>query len=432
MPTTTKGTKLTQRTVDALTPGEKDYFLWCADVPGFGVRVYPSGRKCFVFQCRQGGGTRRLKLGWHGQPQAVEKARKRAHVYRGVVAAGDTPSDEAKERRESMPLKKVCDLYLTAAEAGLVMTRRRTPKSSSTIAIDRGRIARHIVPTIGNVPVNALARSDVQRMVDAVASGVTAGEFKGKARGKAVVRGGNGTAARVAELLGGILTWAEKRGFVKGINAVRGVETVRGAPKDRVLADSEFAALGAVTAFQFDRPMAAQALKLIALTGLRRQEAVGLRWSEIDLGGSCLRLETTKTGRSVRPIGLAAVRLLSSLPRTSDVFVFPSKTGEKCADLKKACAALFDAAELKGVRSQALRRSFASTAANLGLSDATIAELIGHARRSVTARHYVRRPDRVLIEAATAVARCVERLMAGEMAAVVPFPGENREAAIAS
>ena len=58
--------------------------------------------------------------------------------------------------------------------------------------------------------------------------------------------------------------------------------------------------------------MATAALRLIALTGLRREEACALRWNEIDLVGCCLRLETTKTGRSMRPIGKPARDLLQS------------------------------------------------------------------------------------------------------------------------
>jgi integrase len=50
-------------------------------------------------------------------------------------------------------------------------------------------------------------------------------------------------------------------------------------------------------------PMTVAALRLIALTGLRREEACALKWSEIDAAGSCLRLESSKSGRSTRPIG---------------------------------------------------------------------------------------------------------------------------------
>jgi hypothetical protein len=79
--------------------------------------------------------------------------------------------------------------------------------------------------------------------------------FSGKPRVKAIVTGGAGTAARVAELLGGIFTWAERRGLVKAangapfVNPARGIETVRGEPKARVLNEEvELGALGRVLA----------------------------------------------------------------------------------------------------------------------------------------------------------------------------------------
>jgi len=66
--------------------------------------------------------------------------------------------------------------------------------------------------------------------------------------------------------------------------------------------------------------MACAALRLIALTGLRRGEAYGLRWSEVDLDSGCLRLAESKTGRSMRAIGKAAVEHLRSIRSTTNWF----------------------------------------------------------------------------------------------------------------
>jgi hypothetical protein len=83
---------------------------------------------------------------------------------------------------------------------------------------DEGRVARHILPLIGARVARNLTRADVQRMADAIAAGKTAGIFKAKDRRTAIVEGGPVAAARVVELLGGIWSWAEKRGFVSGVN----------------------------------------------------------------------------------------------------------------------------------------------------------------------------------------------------------------------
>jgi integrase len=127
-----------------------------------------------------------------------------------------------------------------------------------------------------------------------------------------------------------------------------------------------------------------------------------------------LRLGETKTGRSMRPIGKAAIEHLRALPRRHDEWLFPNRNGTESADLKKPIAAIFDAAGLKDARSHDLRRTFASVAAELGYGDAAIAELLGHARRGVTERHYVRRPDAVLIEAATRTAEIIRAALDGQ------------------
>ena len=174
------------------------------------------------------------------------------------------------------------------------------------------------------------------------------------------------------------------------------------------------------------QPAAVAAVRLLALTGLRREEACGLRWPEIDRLGACLRLAETKTGRSVRPIGRAALRLLESMPDTSSDWVFPNSTGTGSADLKTAIARLFDAAALPDARSHVLRRTFASVAANEGYGDATIGELLGHARRGVTERHYVRRSDPVLLAAADKVAERIADMLDGKSGGdVVPFIREG-------
>ncbi|HUI35184.1 MAG TPA: site-specific integrase [Stellaceae bacterium] len=372
---------------------ESEFFLWCDRLPGFGARIYPSGRKTFLAQVRVGRFQRRIKIGAYG-PYTVEKARERGEAIIRAAAEGRDPQREKTEAKQALTVAELCDEYLEAARSGLVMTRFKRPKRAATVAIDEGRVIRHIKPLIGTIAARDLRRADVQRMADGIAKGKTAGTFKGKTRGRAVVTGGVGTAARVVELLGGILSWAEKRELVPGPNPAHGVETARGEAKDRVLNADELQALGkALTENEAMMPMAAGAAKLIALTGLRREEACGLRWAEIDLAGSCLRLETTKTGRSMRPIGKPARDVLQSLPRLSEEWVFPNRGGTGRGELKASIATLFNAAGLKDARSHDLRRTLGSIAANEGYGDATIAELLGHSRRGVTQRHYIRRPD---------------------------------------
>jgi integrase len=413
--------KLTKRFLDALKPrASGDLFVWDSALAGFGIRMKPTGSASFLVQYRTPHGrTRRYAFAklWTLTP---DEARTKARQLLGAAGQGEDPSAQRREAREALTVAKLCELYLEAARAGLVVTRFHRPKRPSTILNDEGRVARHIVPLIGDRIARNLVRADVQRMADAIAAGKTAGIFKTQDRSTAVVEGGTATAARVVELLGGIWSWAEKRGFVGGTNPARGVEKHRSAPKDRTLDPHELARLGAtLRGEEMLRPMAVAAVRLIALTGLRREEACGLRWQEIDQDGSCLRLLASKTGRSTRPLGKAACDLLRVLPRLHDEFVFPNRTGDKSADLKKAIAALFGEAGLTDARAHDLRRTFASQAAGLGYGDAAISELIGHARRGVTERHYVRRPDAALIEAASRTAQLIAAALDGKNASVV-------------
>jgi integrase len=413
--------RLTEKSVAALKPGPARRVAWDDRLAGFGVRIAPTGGKTYVVKTRVGARQAMITIGTVDETLTIDMARQRAADAIRDARDGKDPQAAKREAKVAMTVAELCDSYMEAARAGLVLTRFHRPKSPATVAIDEGRIARHIKPLIGSVVAKALTTADVQRMSDAIAQGKTAGVFKTVSRGKAVVTGGAGTAARVVELLGGVWSWGRKRGHVAGVSPTGDVDRMRGHPKDRVLNADELAALGKV----LDDSTAALALRLIALTGWRREEVCGLRWSEID--GQTARLTDTKDQSrrvSMRPIGQAALEALALVPRIEgSEFVFPSRTGKSSADLKAGIAKLFDKAALGGKdeKSQALRRTFASIAGDMGYSDATIDVITGHARRGVTERHYVRRSDPVLIAAADAVAARIGREMAGVGATVIPL-----------
>ena len=67
-------------------------------------------------------------------------------------------------------------------------------------------------------------------------------------------------------------------------------------------------------------------IRQLALTGCRRGEMIGLTWTEADTDASCLRLEDSKEGESIRPIRLPVVEYLERR-RTDDVgtYVFPAQ-----------------------------------------------------------------------------------------------------------
>ncbi len=424
--------KITKRAVDALSPKPcEDLFVWDTELRRYGLRMKPSGAASYLILYRPASGRQRMLTFARVGTVTPEEARTKARKLLSEVDDGGDPAQRREEEGGALTVAEICERYLEAARAGLVVTNKRRAKSASTLAVDEGRVARHIVPLIGKHVANSLAgRTDlIQRFYDDVAAGKTATKIKTRARGVARVTGGPPAAKRAVGLFGGIWTWASKRGLVTGPNPARGVEMQADETSERVLSAPELAALGAALREQEPiRPAAAAALRLIALTGLRADEACSLRWREVDAASQCLRLEVTKTGRSMRPIGRAAIEHLQALPRLHDEFLFPNREGTGRADLKKSIAELFDGAALSDARAQTLRRTFASTAADEGYGDATIAELLGHARRGVTQRSYIRRPDAALVAAADRVAERVAAALDGRKAEVIVLREAQTEA----
>jgi integrase len=398
--------KLTKRIVDAAEPRESPYFIWCSDLPGFGVRIYPTGKRIYYADYRPKVGSRkRMSIGHHGK-LTTEDARKLAVVTLGSVLQGEDPAEERATRRKTLTVQELCDRYLEAARKGLILGKGGQAKKASTLASDGSRISAHILPLLGTKKVSDLTRTDMTRFMREVATGKAAKiEKTGKLRGKSIVKGGKGASARTLGLLGGILSFAVSEGILAA-NPVHGVKRPADARKRARLTPETYKQLGkALEAWEARRgsEVAALAVRLLALTGCRRSEIENLKWSEVDLTGQALRLEDSKEGASVRPIGKPVVELLEKVARVGP-YVLPGRDpAQPYGGLRTAWRVLVKDAGLEEVTLHTLRHSFASTAADLGYSEPTIAALIGHSSGTVTGR-YVHHLDAVLVAAADQVA----------------------------
>jgi integrase len=397
--------KLTKREIEKLRPGDREQCFWDDALPGFGLRVYPSGKKAFIVQYKiggRGGQTRRRTLGLHG---AMTPAQARTEAGKWLGRRGDDPIAKARAEAEAETVAELCDRYLEALGKELVLGKGGRKKKVSTIATDKGRIARHIKPLLGRCRVQDLTAADVSRFIRDVTLGKTAVDERTGPRGRARVTGGAGTATRTTGLLSGILTWGVQDG-VAATNVAHGVRKPRAGRRDRRLGGDEYRALGdALVAFERNggNPMAIIQVQLLALTGCRFGEVVGLRQPEIDRRGHALRLGDSKTGASTRPLGAAALALLDGL---NDDPVFPAarRGNGSYGGLRNAFRAIIASRpELAGVTPHVLRHSFASVAADLGYSELTINAVTGHSSGRVTER-YVHHLDAVLIAAADRVA----------------------------
>jgi integrase len=410
--------KLTKTIVDAAQPGGKAFFIWCGDLPGFGVRVHPSGRRAYyVDYTTAAGARRRMTIGRHGA-LTTEAARKIALTTLGGVLRGEDPADLRAERRKAITVKVLCADYFAACARGEILGKGGTPKKASTLASDRGRADRHIVPLLGGKRVVDLTSADLTRFVRDVTAGKTAVvEKSAKLRGKAIVVGGSGAASRTLALLGGMLTFAIGEGVITA-NPARGVKHQADAKRTTRLTAETYRRLGQVLA-QWDderrNDVAVRAVRLLALTGCRKGEIERLAWDEVDAAGQALRLKASKEGASVRPIGRPVVAIFAGVERTG-TWVCPGRSAAApYGGLKGAWRAITEAAELEGVTMHTLRHSFASVAGDLGYSESTIAAMLGHAAGSVTSR-YVHHLDAVLIAAADRVAETIAGYLDGRAA----------------
>lgn len=422
--------QLTKRFIDAIEhKSGGDQLFWDDAVAGFGLRVKPSGAKSFLVQYRNRfGRSRRLTLGRYGV-LTPQQARKFAKLALADVARGLDPVELKAAERGAMPMSDLCREYLTKAEGGKLITRRGKIKKASTVYTDRGRIERHIIPLLGRRTVKEITSADLNKFLADVIGGATKASIKTKKRGRAIVRGGRGAGSRTLGLLGGIFSYAVAQGY-RPDNPCAGI--VRPADKKRKyrLDEEGYKILGEclIAAEKKKEPwQAIMAIKALALTGCRRGEVENLKRVEVDRRGNALRLGDTKTGESIRPIGMEALEVLrDALAKGAGEFVFPSMDGpdKPYQGLPKAFHRIMGN-RLPGLTPHKLRHAFGSTAEDLGLTIPTIAALLGHAGGGVT-QGYIHKADPALIAAAGRVTLYIANAMAGRNTGVPEVPEQSK------
>lgn len=384
--------KLTKRLIDQTQPSDKDYFVWCDELKGFGVRIFATGQKSFLIQYRdENNRTRRYTIGRYGH-LTPDQARTEAMKHLGAVRLGENPSEDRKQRRADLIVAELCDQYLEDVSSGRYLTRFNRPKKQSTIMTDIGRIETHIRPLLGKLSVSSIDRRTIEKFVIDIREGKTKRNIKSsRKRGRSVVDGGDGTARRTLGLLSGMMTYARDRG-IREDNPCHGIRCGVDQKRTRFFGPNEYVLLGQ-TIIELEaegvNPTGLNAIRLLALTGCRVGEIRVLKRREVDEHHGCFRLEDSKTGAQIRPIGSAAFRLIGSLPisQTSQ-FIFPAARGDGAFDgLRKIWNQICERAGVEDAVMHTLRHSYASVAAELNYSDATIAAMLGHSLGTITSRY---------------------------------------------
>jgi integrase len=395
------------RDIRALKPNEIIWDGGLSGVAGFGARRQRGTSVSYVLDYRtQNGRQRFFTIGRHGSPWTPKTARDRARELLTAVKRGEDPSADKAERLAAKTMTELCDVYLAEAKAGrILLGRERRPKKASTLKVDTIRIERHIKPLLGHLKVGAVTQSDVEQFKHSIADG------KGLT---GIARGGKTAATRSVGLLGAIFEFAIRQ-RMRADNPCRGVVKFKDGRRERRLSDAEYKMLGkALNKAQTDGvwPPTVALIKFLALTGWRSSEARELRWADIDLPRRTATFDT-KTDQSKRPLSQRACEILERQPRAID-FVFPGfGDNAPLSTLTKPFRELREAAGLSDdITPHVLRHSFGSLANDLGYTDATIAMMLGHKKRTTTGL-YQHGCDPVLLAAADRVADETAALMAG-------------------
>lgn len=416
--------KITKRTVDNAEVKSKRYIVWDIELKGYGLLVLPTGVRSYIFNYRTAEGTdRRITIGQHGAWTPTQ-AREKAEEYRAAVRAGDDPLDSKRALREARTISELIDAYLGSQAFA--------DKATSTQQIDRGRIERHLRPLLGKRHAHLVTDEDIKRTLAAIRDGKTASDTKLGKHSRSIVRGGMGTAREAIILMRAIFTWAIAQRLVAS-NPCKGVKTGSSGMRETILENASdyarlFQTLDKLETTRVLRSPVADAIRLIALTGCRRGECIGLRWRHVDLKQGRLIFPPSehKTGkRTLKPreiaLPAAAQAIISRQPEGEpDAFVFKASRGSSPLALTKAWRKVAAEALLpEGIGLHGLRHSVASHLAMNGAGAAELMTAMGHRQLQTVSRyvHFADTARQVLAERAATVA------LAGMAAATNPTAG---------
>ena len=388
--------RLTDSIIKALpVPQKGNRITYDADVKGFGVRVTASGARAFVLNYRTGAGReRRFTIGSFPDWRTAA-ARQEAAELKKRVDRGEDPLGEFQDARDAKTMADLCQRFRT----------EHLPKKRPSTQRDyAGIIDAHILPALKQRKVAEITFADVDDLHRHISK-------------HAPYR-----ANRTVAVLGKMFSLAIKWGW-RTDSPAKGVERNHEAKRQTYLSPPELIRLADMLTIHPDRD-AANAIRLLLLTGARRGEVLSMRWADLNLVEGIW----TKPGAATKqktehrvPLS-AAVRLLLTDLRTQAaadaVFVFPGRGAQGFRrELKKDWATICKAAGIDGVRVHDLRHTYASVLASSGQSLPVIGALLGRTQPATTARyaHLFDDPLRAATERAAAA------LSGSATADVVPF-----------
>jgi integrase len=353
--------KLDTKTISGLllSKGQAELFAWDAELEGFGLRLRRSGdglRRTYVAQYRVGARrSRRVTLGT-AEKLAPAQAREAARKILARVQLGHDPQGEkeAKRAASAHTFKIAVENYLAARASEL------RPASFRVTRLYLTRTA-YFKPLHG-MPLAEIRRSDVASCI------------------QAINRNSSSTAGAARRALSAFFAWATASGLIgDGSNPVIGsFSPARDQARDRVLSDAELIAVWRASGEDdFGR-----IIRLLVLTGARRTEIGGMRWSEIDIAAGSWTLPAARS-KNRRPLTLtlpaAALAIVTAIPHADSDLLF-ARSGAGFSAWAPAKAALDrrlgDA--VAPWRLHDIRRTAATGMINVGIATDVVEAVLNH------------------------------------------------------
>jgi integrase len=371
--------RVTQKIISKLVPpGEGNRIHYDSEIPGFGVRITSAAAISFVLNYRIHGRERRLTIGRHPELTATA-ARERALQFRARILDGHDPLEEREQDRSQPTVGQLAKQYLDEYAV--------THKRPTSLRNDRQMIEGIIVPLIGGLRLKSVGKRDIQSL-------------------HASLKNTPYRANRVLSLLSKMFALAKDwEGMTE--NPARGITRFHEDRRERWLSSEELGRFfEALNSYQDQN--AANALRLLLLTGAREGEILKADWTQFDLKRGIWTKPSHHTKQKKMqhvPLSSAAIDLLRTMKKATGAgALFPGAHGKVRVTLRRpwvqACkaAGLCEETTLKGkrrtitrhrptVRIHDLRHTYASHLVSTGTSLQIVGKLLGHTQPQTTARY---------------------------------------------
>jgi len=407
---------LTQKLIEGLKPAADPAFYWDTKQPGLGLRVTPNGKKAWVLKYRFQGRQRFQTLG-RGSVLNLQMAREEARKWLQSVTHG---ADPAKVRTDAIKAPTISDLAKDFIEKHVDV--RLKPKTAKEY---KGMIRRDIIPTLGKIKVKDLKAAEVQAWHQKLAFKPRKDHSKPKETGD----GGNAnppkkavpcsrTANLAHSILRKMLKLAKTWGYLEGTNPAEGVQRFKEHARERVPTIEELKKL-AEKLREAERgkwfpASVVDCLRLLILTGARKNEIRTLKWTHVDLERRLLILDDSKTGKAEYALCEEAVLLLKNMPKQISEWVFPSANGKvPTGSIDMAWIRIRKEAGCPDLHIHDLRHNFGTLAAGLDVTAPKIQAALNHRTPAMTSR-YINLKEKAKLEVADAVGGLLGPILTGE------------------